>query len=95
MNRLLQVIRALSLNCQEATRLQSDARDRSLPRLQRIGLQIHLLICIHCLRYGRHVLFLQTIAHRCEPEAGPKDALPDDAKNRIKQTLKGGRPPVT
>jgi len=87
------MVRALSPDCKEAVRRQSEAMDHPLPRLQRIGLHIHLVLCIRCLRYGKHMVVLHTAAQRCEPEAGAKDALPDDARKRIKQALKTGQKP--
>lgn len=91
---LKKIVHTLSPRCQEAIRRQSEAMDHPLPPLQRLGLRIHLVLCIHCLRYSKHMLVLRTAAQHGEPAAGAKDALPDDARKRIKQALKtGGKPP--
>ena len=91
MNWLAQTVRALSPNCREAIRLQSDALERSLPRLQRIGLRIHLALCVWCLRYGKQIKFLRTAAQHSECDPEPKQALPVEARERIKRTLEAGR----
>jgi hypothetical protein len=75
MNWLTRTLHALSPNCREAIRLQSAALERPLSPLQRIGLRIHLMLCVWCLRYGREINFLRTAAQRCEPNDGPKQAL--------------------
>ncbi len=38
-------------SCEEVTRMVSESMDRDLPRYQRIGIWIHLLICKFCSRY--------------------------------------------
>jgi hypothetical protein len=91
MNRLAKIIRALSPNCREAIRLQSDALDRPLSWLQRIGLRIHLALCVWCLRYGKQIKFLRTAAQHYEYDQEPKQALPVEARERIKRTLEAGK----
>ena len=91
MNRLTKTIRALSPNCREAIRLQSDALDRPLPRLQRIGLRIHLVLCVWCMRYGKQIKFLRTTAQHCEYDQEPKQALSVEVRERIKRTLEAGK----
>src|ERR1043166_10246552 len=56
-------IAALSPNCRQASRLQSEALDRTLSILQRIGLRIHLVLCQWCRRYGKQIRFLRHAAH--------------------------------
>jgi hypothetical protein len=79
----------LSLSCKEASRLQSQALDRKLPLMQRIGLRIHLLLCKWCRRYGKQIRFLHDAArehpdHLAEPVP---QSLSQGARERIKQRL--------
>lgn len=90
MNWLIKTVRALMPNCKEAIRLQSEALDRPLPRLQRIGLRIHLALCVWCSRYGRQIRFLRTVAQHCDH--APEQALSTEAKSRIKRALETGKP---
>ena len=83
-------IAGLSLNCKEATRLQSEALDHKLPFRKRLGLRIHLMICKWCCRYGKQVRFLRDAAHEhpdkvSEPVA---EKLSDEARERIKRKLR-------
>ena len=91
MNRLAKIVRALSPNCQEAIRLQSDALDRPLTWLQRIGLRIHLTLCVWCVRYGRQIKFLRTAAQQCDHDPVPKQSLPREVRKRIKRVLEAGK----
>jgi len=78
---------ALSPNCREAVRAQSEARDHPLLPARRLGLWLHLLIW----RYGEQIRFLGEAAHEHPEElaeAGPQK-LSTEARERIKQQLKG------
>ena len=88
MNWLIKTIRALSPNCEEAIRLQSDALDRPLPPLRRIGLRIHLFLCVWCSRYGQQIKFLRTAAHHCDHDHEPNQTLPREARERIREQIK-------
>jgi hypothetical protein len=87
MHRLLQILRALTPDCREASRLQSHALDRRLSWLQRLGLRIHLLYCLWCRRYGRQILFVKKTAQGIdrEPDVPP---LSKGAKARMRLVLR-------
>lgn len=46
------------LSCKESTRLMSHAQDRELAVSEKIGLEMHLLICGGCRRYREQMDFL-------------------------------------
>ena len=81
------------LTCRDASRLQSEALDKDLSFLQRLGLALHLMICKWCRRYGRQVRFLREAAHE-HPE-NLSEAVPQklsaEARERIKQRLRSGK----
>ena len=91
MNWIIQVVRALSPNCREAIRLQSDVLDRPLSFWQRLGLRIHVTFCLWCFRYGVQVLRIRTAAKKCEPENSPENGLPVAANKCIKEMLRAGK----
>jgi len=84
---LAKIIGSVSPNCREAIRLQSEALDHPLTWLQRVGLRIHLILCVWCLRYGKQIQFLRTTAQQCDHEHSPKQILPKEARERIKEKL--------
>ncbi len=82
--------RTLVPTCRDATRLQSAALDARLSVSKRIGLQLHLLICSWCRRYGKHVRFLRQAAHDHPEklvESTPQN-LSAEARERIKKNLR-------
>jgi len=91
---LLGGLTAISPSCKDAVRLQSDALERRLPMLQRLGLRIHLLFCKWCRRYGRQIGFLRDAARQHPDElADPAPRkLSAEARERIKQPLQAGGP---
>jgi hypothetical protein len=82
-------LRALSPNCREAVRLQSETLDHELTRLQRFGLRVHLALCKWCRRYGQQLRFLRRAAHEHEDDlaqASPHSLSPE-ARERLKRAL--------
>ena len=79
----------LSPNCKQATRLQSEALDRNLSFPQRLGLQLHLLLCKWCRRYGKQIRFLRDAAreHPAELAEPLPGKLSPEARERSKQKL--------
>ncbi len=80
---------ALSPTCREAVRAQSDQLDRPLPPAKRVGLWLHLMICIWCRRYGKqiHSLHEQTKAHADTLTNAAPQKLSAEARERIKRGL--------
>jgi hypothetical protein len=75
--------------CRDASRLQSDALDQSLPLPKRFGLRVHLLVCKWCRRYGTQIRFLRQAVHEHPDElneATPRILSPD-ARERLRRTL--------
>ncbi len=91
------LIRWLSLRlptCKEVTRMASEAMERRLPLRQRLGMKLHLLFCALCMRYVRQLQFMRDAVqqHAAQIEDGsapPPVVLSGDARERMKQSLKG------
>ena len=90
---LLQKLAALSPNCKEATRLQSDALDRRLTSLDRFSLRCHLIICKWCRCYGKQINFLSSAARKLaeDDQPAPPPGLSPEARERIKRRLQSER----
>ena len=80
----------LSPNCKAALRLQSEALDRPLSLRRRMGLRLHLALCVWCARYGRHIKFLRAAARHPGHDHEPAPVLPPGARERIKRRLQAG-----
>ena len=81
---------AISPNCREAVRLQSEALDRQLPGMERFGLRLHLALCKWCRRYGKQIRLLRDAAreHPEELAGAAPQKLSAAARERISQGLR-------
>ena len=80
---------ALTLNCRDAARIQSEQLERPLPAAKRAGLFLHLLVCKWCRRYGRQIRFMQKGAREHPENLSEADSrsLSSEARERIKSRL--------
>ena len=93
MSRPNEIWRLLNLPCEGMTRLASESLDRELNPLERLALRLHMLYCSACRRYLCQITLLRDamrhLLTRLESgEPFPGTALPDDARERIKQALR-------
>ena len=86
-------ISTLSPGCKQVARLQSQAVARPLSVSERMGLELHLLICHWCRRFGEQVTFLRSAAHQCSEneQANAVYSLTVEGRERIKQRLSSRR----
>lgn len=87
--RLVNSVRRLSPTCQEAARLISDARERQLPAIDRIGLRLHLAICGACRRYKRGLEYLSRLlqSKAALDTVSDEARLSDAAKARMQEKI--------
>ncbi len=52
------------MTCKEVTRLISEGQDRKLTVAERVGLEMHLLICDGCTNFRRQMDFLRAACRR-------------------------------
>ncbi len=80
------------LTCREASVLISEARDRKLRLHERLGLRVHLWMCISCRRFNRQVrLMCRLLRSQTGPDLfdTPGPGLADEARERIRQAMAG------
>ena len=83
----------LNLPCEGMARLASESFDRDLGRLEHVALRSHLLYCMACRRYLNQLKLMRLALKRLTTGLRADDfltgpCLPDDARNRIKRSLK-------
>lgn len=66
------------MNCEQATRLMSDSRERDLSIRERAAIRMHNLLCDGCRNFNVQVRDLGQIAHRYAKE---RDEEPSDNSN--------------
>lgn len=79
----------MTLNCKEASRLMSRGLDAKLTVSQRLGLGLHLAICVGCKRLEAQFRFLR----RALAEYADREARPDGAKKPPAAELPASRRP--
>lgn len=87
---LMVYLRALLPTCEDSARLQSEALDRRLSRLERLGLRLHLLICKLCRNYSRQLRLLRkTLSNPASRElVEPQVSLSKDTRQRMVDLLR-------
>jgi hypothetical protein len=83
----------LSLSCEEASRLTSDALDRELSRSERWALRLHRLVCSGCRRFKQQLDLIRSLLSKSPNslQRAVSEQLPHlsaDRRERIKQLLR-------
>lgn len=79
------------LSCKEVTKLVSENLDRHLPLWRRLGLRLHVAMCKGCSAYRRQIESLNKLVsdhYRNDQTVKDCNDLPDDALERIKESLR-------
>jgi hypothetical protein len=87
------------MSCQEAAKLISEERDRSLRFGEKMSLKMHLVFCALCRGYKKNLHLLSRIAARAgevvasKLSFGNELVLSSASKQRIKDKLDKANPP--
>jgi predicted anti-sigma-YlaC factor YlaD len=73
---LKNILRILTLTCDQAAQLMSHAQDIQLNRLERWALSVHLLICSFCRKYNRQLKLLRSVLSRMADSRTYDDVVP-------------------
>ena len=81
------------LRCKQVAEALASGKYWELPRRKRIGLRIHVFLCLVCGPFNRFLMLFQDATRyyaRYEETSPPPPelSLTDDAKTRIKQSLR-------
>ncbi len=63
------------LNCQQATRLLSEAQERKLNMHERAALKMHRMMCSACNNFGKQILTMRVIAKKYASDKRVDDYL--------------------
>jgi hypothetical protein len=77
------------LDCKHASRLVSQSMDRKLSLRERLGLQLHLLMCDACSQFSRQISLLRQAVRQWSMRIENDNAinLSDEARNRIRHSI--------
>ena len=68
------------MNCQQATRLLSDAGERTLTFSERGALKFHLLMCSGCRNFGQQMATLGELSRRYAAGTGSDEPDPPGSR---------------
>lgn len=79
------------MHCLESARLLSERRDHALPLGKRIGLRLHLLLCVLCRAYQKQLTAVCSISHHAGASPSSHGArLPTSRKQAIQDAIDRG-----
>jgi hypothetical protein len=78
------------LTCKDASRLISASQERPLGVRERLGLRLHLWMCVNCRRFARQVHWLRRVVrnlavHAAMDSQGPE--LRQEVRERIRKAV--------
>ena len=78
--------------CKHVANSLAETHHDDLPQWKRLGLKIHVALCVVCSRYHKNVMVMQDCAralaeHEKEGSCQSPDCLAEDAKERMKKRL--------
>jgi len=82
-------MKMLIFNCQRVARLVSESMDHKLSPGRRLGMRFHLLMCRHCARYQKQLLFIRGLfssQHSLKGDS-PTVTMDKSSKKRLRQIL--------
>ncbi len=85
------------LSCREITAKANDMLDNQLGFRERMAVRMHLVMCVHCRRFNRHLRALTAMLKR----RSEFEVLPEDFVDRVMTTIQraqdaaGGDEPET
>lgn len=88
--RIVLLIVRFTPRCPEVTRILSQSMEHELPRITRIKLRIHYLMCSFCERYAKQLKYMRRVAREFPEKVGEvsNETLPAEAKERLKAALR-------
>ncbi len=73
--------------CQEVSHLTSQAMDETLPWRKRLGMRLHLLMCVWCRRNSDQLQLVRNFARKQSASQSKEAKLSSDARDRLSKLL--------
>jgi len=84
---IMRLMNRMLPSCKEVSRLTSQAMDESLPWTKRLGLRMHLRMCIWCRRNAEQLQLMRNLARGQALSRNEQARLSSDARKRIAKFL--------
>lgn len=87
MRMIMRLMNLVLPTCEEVSRLASLAMDETLPPGKRIGLRLHLWMCVWCRRNAGQLQLMRNLSRCAVHEHGEGPRLSDAARDRMARAL--------
>ena len=84
---MMRLMNRILPTCKEVSHLTSQAMDESLPWRKRLGLRMHLRMCIWCRRNTEQLQLMRNLARGQAVPRGEQARLNSDTRKRIAESL--------
>lgn len=75
------------LTCKEVSHLTSQAMDETLPWRKRLGMRIHLMMCVWCRRNSEQLQLVRDLARKQLASQTREAKLSSDERDRLSKLL--------
>lgn len=87
MKLMMRMMNKVLPTCKEVSHLTSQAMDERLPLAKRLGMRLHLMMCVWCRRNSQQLHLVRNLARK-QSATQTKDAkLSNDARDRLSKLL--------
>ena len=73
--------------CKEVSRLTSQAMDENLPWTKRLGMRLHLMMCVWCRRNSEQLQLVRDLARKQSASQTKENKLSSDTRDRLSKLL--------
>jgi hypothetical protein len=73
--------------CKEISHLTSQAMDETLPWSKRLGMRLHLMMCVWCRRNSEQLQLVRDLARKQSALQSKEAKLSSDARDRLSKLL--------
>lgn len=73
--------------CKEVSHLTSQAMDETLPWSKRLGMRLHLMMCVWCRRNSEQLQLVRDLARKQSASQSKEAKLSNDARDRLSKLL--------
>lgn len=73
--------------CREVSHLTSQAMDERLPLAKRLGMRLHLMMCVWCRRNSEQLQLVRDLARKQSASQTKEAKLSNDARDRLSNLL--------
>jgi hypothetical protein len=84
---MMRIMNMILPTCKEVSHLTSQAMDETLPWSKRLGMRLHLMMCVWCRRNSEQLQLVRDLARKQSASQSEEAKLSSDARDRLSKLL--------